>query len=76
VDGGFPQALAQLMEGSLGQQREGHTPVADVEIMGARLPPAQFLMIVKKLFDMPAFGKMVMRGSGPSSVVVLTKPLY
>jgi len=58
VDEGFPQALAQLMEAGLGQEGEGHAPVADVEIMGAGLLPAEFLMVVKKFLDMPAFGKI------------------
>jgi len=62
VDDGFPQALAQLVEGSLGQEGEGHAPAADVQIRGACLLPAQFLMIVKKFLDMPAFGKVLGQG--------------
>ena len=53
VSEGRTQALAELMHDRLGHQRQGHVPVADVEVEGARPLPAQSLVEFEELFDMP-----------------------
>src|SRR6266511_1935542 len=51
----FAQAFAQLVQSGLSQERQAHVPITDVKVESARSAPAQFLVIVEELFDMPAF---------------------
>lgn len=62
--GGIPlaerlaQSLAELIEGGLGEEGEAHLAVADMEVEGAGALPAQGLVVVKELLDVPAFGEV------------------
>jgi len=54
VTEGRGKALAQHIGGGLGEKGQGHTAVPDVQVEGAGPVPAEGLVVVKKLFDMPA----------------------
>ena len=51
---GFAQSLTHLVNSGLGQQRQGHLTVADVEIKRTGSMPTQGLVEFEKLFDIPA----------------------
>lgn len=53
---GFSEALAQLVNGGLGEQSHGHLSVADVEVEGSSALPAESLIEFEELLDMPALG--------------------
>ncbi len=52
------QALAQLVKRGLGNQSEAHVALADISIEGAGPLPAQGLMDIEELFDVPELGEM------------------
>ena len=83
----FAQATAQLVEQCLCDQGRRHLPVADVEVQGSRAVPAQGLMRVEELLDVPAFGIVQRQGidfipvgsgkKGPEAILAgrLSRPL-
>lgn len=50
---GRAQALAQLVHESLRNHRQGHLAIADVQVEGAGPLPAEGLIELKKLLDVP-----------------------
>lgn len=75
---GFSEALAQLVNGGLGEQSHGHLSVADVEIEGSGALPAEGLIEFEEFFDMPALGigngeilDFIAIGSGQERLVVI-----
>lgn len=57
VPGGVWRAetLSELMDDGLGEEGHSHLSVADVEIESSRAVPAELLVEVEELFDVPAF---------------------
>ncbi len=53
---GIAEALVELMADGLGDERQGHLTESDVEVEGAGAFPAEGLIGVKELLDMPALG--------------------
>lgn len=52
------ESLSELMSGGLSEKCHGHVAVADVEILSACAIPAQGLLCVKELLDVPAFWEL------------------
>jgi len=55
---GLTQTLTQLMEDGLSHEGERHLAVANMEVEGAGALPAQGLVVVEELLDVPAFGEI------------------
>lgn len=55
---GRAEALAELVTNGLGNERHRHLAEANIEVQGAGTFPAEFLIGIEELLDMPALGIM------------------
>ena len=56
---GSTEALAELVGGGLSDESQGHLAVPDMEVEGSGAVPAERLIGLEELFNVPAFGIVV-----------------